>query len=346
MPDYLVFGSCLRSELLFPELAESHGREPRWTLRLGSLGLDADGEVVADSQLSTSCRIRISRGNGQLRFFHSCAGTFELRANGREIVFDADRVVNLDAARNDLVARLLLMSADQDRVTWLHGSAVRLGRAAIAFVGASGSGKSTLALALARNGAQHICDDALPIEHTNPPVVSWSDGTIRLCDDTRLRFAPSVNSVRRESDGKFVVTQNALEMSGITRTSGEADDTSGIHAHYTDSRAPLSALYLLAPFTPGLSTGVSESKATRRLIAPSAAVPSLIRHLKLGALVASDYPVRKMRQLGEIVGVVPVFELRIPRGWISIDGVVAQLLAWHDPVVATRMPAETAGMPQ
>ena len=75
MPDYLVFGSCLRSELSFPELAESRGREPKWTLKLASLGLDESGELLSDAQLSASCRIRISRDKGRLRFFHSCAET-------------------------------------------------------------------------------------------------------------------------------------------------------------------------------------------------------------------------------------------------------------------------------
>ena len=330
MPDYLVLGSCLRSELPFPELVESRGREPKWILSLGSLGADDGEEVLSDTRLSAGCRIRLSRVGGHLRFSHSCAGTFELRDNGREIVFDADRAVNVDAARTDLVARLLLMSADQDRVTWLHGSAVRIADTAVAFVGNSGSGKSTLALALARHGAQHICDDALPIEHADPPVVWSSDGTLRLCDDTRMRFASRVTSVRRESDGKHVVTQSAVDDAG-------PHGITGIEDRCIESRTPLSALYVLAPFAPG--EGTTESATTRRLIAPSAAVASLIQHLKLGALVAPDYPVRKMKQLGEIVRAVPVFELRIPRDWSLMGDVVSQLAAWHNG-------AETAGIAQ
>ena len=343
MPDYLVFGGCLRSELAFPELAESHGREPKWTLSLGSLGADDSEEILSDTRLSAGCRIRLSRGEGHLRFSHSCAGTFELRANGTEIVFDADRAANVDAARTDLVARLLLMSVDQDRVTWLHGSAVRIGDTAVAFVGNSGSGKSTLALALARNGAQHICDDALPIEHANPPVVWSSDGTLRLCDDTRMRFASRVTSVRRESDGKHVVTQSAVRPEGVRDVSG-AHGIAGIEDHCTESRTPLSAVYLLAPFAPGKDA--TESATTRRLIAPSTAVASLIQHLKLGALVAPDYPARKMKELGEIVRAVPVFELRIPRDWSLMGDVVAQLVAWHDPATAEPVAVYTPGIEQ
>ena len=319
MPDYLVFGSCLRSELPFPELAESRGREPKWTLRVASLPSDGGGDVLSDSQLSPSCRIRISRHNGRLRFFHSCAGTFELSADGSDIVFDAERASDANAARTDLVARWLLMSADHDYVTWLHGSAVRLGASAIAFIGASGSGKSTLALALARAGAQHICDDTLPIEEGDPPVVWPSDRIIRLRGDTKWRLASSTDAVRRESDGKFVMTHDAIW----------ADEILDKAVNSAESRAPLAALYLLAPFVPSQSSGSSENGTTRRLIPPTAAVPSLIRHLKLGSLVGPEYPARTMKQLGAIVASVPVFELRIARDWSTIDAVVTQIVDWH-----------------
>lgn len=325
MPDYFVFGDCLRSELPFPELAESRGREPRWTLKVACLPHDEGGELVSDSQLSSSCRIRISRHNGRLRFFHSCAGTFELSADGSEIVFDAERAADANAARTDLVARLLLMGADHDHVTWLHGSAVRVGESAIAFIGASGAGKSTLALALARAGAQHICDDALPIEQGDPPMVWASDHIIRLRSDSKWRLASNAEAVRRESDGKFVVTRGAIG-------SGDLRDASGIHS---DSRAPLAALYLLSPFVPASSRS-PETSITRRLIPPRTALPLLIQHLKLGAVVQPEYPVTTMKQLGAIVGSVPVFELGIARSWSAIDVAVGRIIDWHRATASAR----------
>ena len=342
MPDYLVFGSCLRSELPFPELAELRGRAPRWTLTLGSLDADDSAETLSDAKLSGDCRIHISRAKDRLRFSHSCAGTFELRGQGSEIVFDADRAVSIDAARTDLVSRLLLMSTDQDSVAWLHGSAARIGQSAVAFIGSSGAGKSTLALALAQAGAEHICDDALPIEPGHPPVVWASDGTVRLCSDTKRQFAPHANSVRRESDGKFVVARSALRPE---ETASNADvQLDSILDRHTDFRTPLSALYLLAPVPATASTGVAQAAVGRRLLAPSAAIALLIQHLKLGALVAPDYPASKMKQLGEIVRTVPVFELRIPRDWSLMADVVSQLVAWHNPGPVEQMANETAGI--
>ena len=328
MPDYFVFGSCLRSELPFPELAESRGREPRWTLKVACLPPDEGRELLSDSQLSSSCRIRISRHNGRLRFLHSCAGTFELSADGSEIVFDAERAADANAARTDLVTRLLLMCVDHDDVTWLHGSAVRVGESAIAFIGPSGAGKSTLALALARAGAQHICDDALPIEKGDPPMIWASDHIIRLRSDSKWRLASNAEAVRRESDGKFVVTHDAIR-------SGDIRDASWSHA---DSRAPLAALYLLAPFVP-ISSRTPETWITRRLIPPRVAVPLLIQHLKLGALLRPEYPARKMKQLGAIVASVPVFELEIARNWSAIDVAVTQIIDWHRETAALAVPA-------
>jgi len=327
MTDYLVFGSCLRSELPFPELTESHGREPRWTLTLGALPLADDGEILSDTQLSGDCRIRISRAGDGLRFSHSCAGTFELRDHGRKIIFDADLAANVDAARTDLVARLLLMSADQDRVTWLHGSAARIGQTAVAFIGPSGAGKSTLALAMARAGAEHICDDALPIEPGKPPVVWASDGTVRLCGDTKRHFAPDVNSVRREWDGKFVVTRSDLQCDDAALNC----DAPGVEHQHSESRTRLGAIYVLAPARATASNGISEVAVTRRLIPPSAAIALMIQNLKLGALVSTDYPVRKMEHLGAVAREVPVFELTVPRDWSRIAEVVSRLLEWHQP---------------
>jgi len=175
-------------------------------------------------------------------------------------------------------------------------------------------------------------------------VVWSSDGTIRLCDDTRMRFASRVSSVRRELDGKHVVTLSSVWPERAMQDAGSAHGIAGIEDRRIESRTPLSAVYLLAPFVP--AQGTAESATTRRLIAPSSAVASLIQHLKLGAVVAPDYPARTMKQLGEIVREVPVFELRIPRDWSLMDDVVSQLVAWHNPAPAELVADETVGIKQ
>jgi energy-coupling factor transporter ATP-binding protein EcfA2 len=321
MPDYLIFGNCLRSELAFPELVVTRDQMPRWTLRLGALSPHDDGEVLADSQLSPSCRVRISQRGTTLRFFHSCSGTFEMSKDGTDIVFDAAHAVNTDVARSDLVARLLLTFADHDRVTWLHGSAARVGGSAVAFVGRSGAGKSTLALALARNGARHICDDTLPIEagnsSTEPSPVVWpSDQTIRLHADSKAYLAENTAAARRESDGKFILTHGSL-----------GPDTCVRELQTEPFKVPLAAVYVLSGTADGGS--VPTEAIERKLIEPRLAVGALLQHLRLGTVIERSFASKSMRQLAAVVGAVPVYQLRLVRDWSAIDSVARRIIAWH-----------------
>jgi hypothetical protein len=150
-----------------------------------------------------------------------------------------------------------------------------------------------------------------------------SDGTVRLCGDTKRHFAASADSVRRESDGKFVVTRSALQSVDTGYTSQSKRD--GRDIENPESRTRLGAIYVLTPVRG------PDAAVIRRAIAPSAGVALLIRHLKLGALVSPDYPARKMEHLGAIVRGVPVFELTVPRDWSRIGEVVSHILGWHQP---------------
>ena len=316
MPDYLIFGNCLRSELSFPELVIARGHQPRWTLRLGTLTTLDDGEVLSDSQLSSTCRIKISQRGTRLRFYHSCSGTFEMSADGSDIVFDAANATNADIARTDLVARLLLTFADHDRVTWLHGSAVMIDGQAVAFVGPSGAGKSTLALALARNGAGHICDDTLPIEGGSPPVVWPSDQTIRLHPDSKSYLAGDTEAARRESDGKFILTHEAL-----------GADAAGHGSLLGRARIPLAAVYLLAD-AEGARSAAGRS-AARCAIEPRLAIAALLRHLRLGTVIDRGFGSKAMKQLARVLAFVPVYALDLTHEWSAIDDVARQIIAWH-----------------
>ncbi|MGZ5234333.1 MAG: hypothetical protein ACXWC3_30355 [Burkholderiales bacterium] len=315
MPDYFVFGGCLRSELTFPELTHAHGRAPDWMLRMGKLSRNDDAEVISDVELSPTCRIRITGGDGWFRYSHSCTGSFEVFADGRRILFEPAEQGDLDGARADFVSRVLLYCVDHASITWLHGSAVRIGGGAVAFLGPSGCGKSTLAMALTRGGADHICDDTLPVEAGATPVIWPSDDIIRLCSDSRTRLALSARAIRRESDGKFVITRRELGSAAPS----PASDAQG------ETRSPLAAIYVLN------STDSSHSGAavTRKLVSPSAAVSVLMQNLKLGPLVTREAPARLLNQLCAIVQTVPVYELTVSRDWSVVGEVVERVTAWH-----------------
>ncbi len=315
MPDYFVFGGCLRSELTFPELSHAHSRAPDWVLHRGTLSRNDNAEVLSDVELSPTCRIRLTRGDGWFRYFHSCTGSFEVFADGRRILFEPAEHGDLDGARADFVSRVLLYCVDHASITWLHGSAVRIGAGAVAFLGPSGSGKSTIALALTRGGADHICDDTLPVEAGPNPVIWPSDDIIRLCSDSRTRLASSASAIRRESDGKFVMTRREVG-SAQSLPASDAPDK---------ARCPLNAIYILNSSEPPQSGAA----VSRRLVSPTAAVPVLMQHLKLGPVVTREDPARLVKQLGAIARAVPVYDLTVSRDWSVVDEVVERVIAWH-----------------
>ena len=329
MPDYAIFGGTLRSELEFPELVAVNGggASPDWTLRVGTLPPDDEhAEAMHDAMLSPSCRVRVTRHAGAYRFFHSCTGTFEISPNGRDICFAAAPAARLDVARTDLIARVLLLAAQRPGVAWMHGSAVVCGGRAIAFLGNSGVGKSSLAVALARAGARHVCDDTLPIELGTPPVVWPSDHTLRLNDDTKDRFASRVDAVRREADGKFILTHDMLAASPDAQAAPVI-------------RAPLEAIYLVVPETN--PTVLSRAVARTRL-SSSASVPALIPQVKIGPVLPRGSAARVLNDLAAIVENVPVYQLRVARDWSLMERVVEQLLVWH-PLAAAANAAGVSG---
>ena len=118
MPDYSIFGGCLRSDLIFPELAHATDRTPPdWMLRLGKLSKNGDAEVLSDAELSPTCRIRLIRGDGWFRYSHSCTGSFEVFADGRRILVELAVNGDINGARADFVSRVLPYCVDHKWIT-------------------------------------------------------------------------------------------------------------------------------------------------------------------------------------------------------------------------------------
>ncbi len=104
-----------------------------------------------------------------------------------------------------LLAFVLTMRGE----TVLHASAVQIGDAAVAFVGASGMGKSTMATLLCADGARLVTDDVLRLDTAGSPVTCALGATeLRLrkgADHLTERFANHVDSApthRTTADGR------------------------------------------------------------------------------------------------------------------------------------------------
>jgi hypothetical protein len=86
---------------------------------------------------------------------------------------------------------LPLMLGRQGKLV-LHGSAVEIADAAVAFVAASGRGKSTLAASFARNGFRFLTDDGLVLQACERGYqVLPSHPSIRLWQDSEEALIPS-----------------------------------------------------------------------------------------------------------------------------------------------------------
>lgn len=311
MYDYLLYGGRLRSEIPFPELPPCPPGPATWTLRLGAPSPAPVDEVVHEERHGPRCVVRLSRVAGGYRYEHSCTGTFDLSADGREIVWSPAPDHPVDVARLDITGRIIILSVSSERVFCLHGSAIAGARGAAAFLGNSGSGKSTLALALGRAGAEHLSDDTLPIELGTPPTIWPGDHTIRLRDDSAAQLASS-HDRWRANDGKHVMTRR-----GAALPEGR--------------RAPLEALYLLRP-------APADAPLARRRVAAMRAVPATIAHVRTAPILSGAETAAMLDQVATLVERVPVYELAVPRDWERIDDVAREILSWHGgPVLAERV---------
>jgi hypothetical protein len=316
MPDYFVFGGCLRSAIEFPELPEARGLAPSWTLEIAPLGDDRGAEPLGELSLSPTCSTRISRRGRTYRYAHSCTGTFEVSDEGRRIVYDPAERAHPDSVRMDVVARVLLLCVEQRSVLWLHGSSVAIDGAAVGFLGPSGAGKSTMGLLLARAGSHPISDDTLPVSVGATIDVWATDYTVRVNDDSRSMIAATMRTLRRDADGKFVLPHAAV--------GGVAYDRAAVGA---PERFPLDALYLMTAASNPERTRTA--MATRERVRPMDLVRELMPHVKLGPIVRDSAPAQILFHIAALAERVPVYRLSVHRDLARSGELAAEIMSWH-----------------
>lgn len=311
MYQYALFGHHLRSELLFPELVPVTGGGPHWTFKFAKHSASSQEVVLHEEELSATCRMRVSRVGARYRYTHSCTGSFEVSADGRDVSFSAAADCSHDAVRLDLLARVLPLALMRGGLVCLHGSAVSWRDRAIALLGPKGSGKSTLALAAARAGAQHLSDDVLPIELDPVPLALPGDHTLRLNEDSSRQLSLSASDAcRRTLDGKQLFTQPRAEALGVRPTR-------------------LAAIYLVLPMH--ASAQGPRAALERRRLADVSAVPALLPHNKIGALLRGEAAGAMLGRIAQLAMRVPIYRLSVARDWSRLDEAVAQLRDWHRP---------------
>ncbi|HEU5035702.1 MAG TPA: hypothetical protein VFT70_01770 [Nocardioides sp.] len=246
----------------------------------------------------------------RLRFFDTCDVDLD-RDLTRAVVHpvpgaDPDLVAVL--VGGTVLAFVLTMRGE----TVLHASAVQVGDAALAFVGASGMGKSTMATLLCAAGNGLVTDDVLRLDTTGPtPTCSLGATELRLrkgADHLTARFG-SAPGVRATGDGRQALAAPASTVEGLPL----AGLVVPLPDHSADRRAPelerlasCQAMVLLAQF------------------------PRLLGW--------QDHAVRRagFHQLAQVVDQVPVHVARLPWGPPFPDDIATSVLR------ATGLASDTA----
>lgn len=192
----------------------------------------------------------------------------------------------------------------------LHASAVVHRDRAHLFCAPSGTGKSTLAGALSRAGATFLADDVCSIEQDSckPPLVRGDGRCLRLYPDSieRVGLGAGVGTRVRRRLEKFHVAVDQP-------------------ARSTADSAPLGAIFILGNSNAGAPPGITRLKS---LDAAQALLRETYRRrLALAYSSQGDVAMRAATLLSH----VPVFHLRRPRDFASLDECVAMIHAhWAD----------------
>lgn len=318
MPDYSVFGGCLRSDLPFSELRPAQVTQPDWTLRISPAPLSAaESAPLGIDTVDGPVQVRLFRSPDGFRLSYDDTGCFVVSRNGAQIVWHPAPEASASAARLDVLGRVLALCAHAAGGLCLHGSAVSFAAGGIALLAPKYHGKSTLAHALVSAGALLATDDALPVE-IGPPV----------------RMRPGVHRIRLWRDS---AEQLGAEVPGGDPDSPEKRNLDDIPAdRLMSSPAPLRAIYLLAP----VRSEAGAEAVERASLSSVPAALSLVRHATLGPLLGGSESAVLLERAAAVARSVPVFALRVARDFDRLPRVVERLMEWHGAEMH-----ETAGTP-
>jgi hypothetical protein len=329
MPTYSVFGGLLRSEVALPELRAvmSNGAAANWTVRVVSAAQPlASSELLGTDTVMPGVDVRLYRIPNGYRLTYDDTGSFDISRDGREIAWSKGEKPWIEAARLDIINRVLPVALHASGKLCLHGSAVSVHGQGIAFLAPRGYGKSTLAIAMSEIGARILTDDALPVEpHT--PVIAWPGvHSVRLMDDAARAVVGDARQL--EAVGAYPMTRRDLHQLPEDQPIVTKQILRGLpEERLMRDPVALTAIYLLTPIRPD----EQGPAATRMPVAAARAAVALVDNAKSGVLFGkSEAPVLFDRAVG-VAREVPIYQLMVARDLERIVEVAEQLTEWHSP---------------
>lgn len=330
MPPFLhrAFGGLLRCDLPLPELplagaSENGARDRRgrfdapssgtargeWRVALpGGDPPPAEGLLLGEEEVRDGSRVRLFLNRGGYQLHYDDTGVWRVSNGGARVDWHPPKGPHADperfaeAARIDLLGRVMgtALHAGGDLV--LHGSAVEVGGRGAAFLAPKFHGKSTLAAALVEAGARLITDDTLPVAVDADPVLARPGvPALRLWPDSAGRA--SWGGYRMGHFGKL----QRRELPPESRC---------------EEPVPLGSIHLLVPV---------ESKPGRPVIeeiplAGRVAALQLVAQARVGPLLGGSEAGRLLERAARVAERVPVGVLRVERGYERLPAVVEALM--------------------
>jgi hypothetical protein len=286
------------------ELPVSAALPADWTLRvLDEPAPMPEGELLGTDIVFGETRVRGYRnGDGFVLAFDD-TGRFDVSSTGSEITWYRPPNAELQSAQADLTSRVLALALHASGIFTLHASAVSVAGTGLAFLAQKHHGKSTLCSALVLAGGRALSDDTVPVRPGSTPLLSPGLPRLRLWTDAAARLFGTDEGTK--------VRKRVM------------DD---LEADQVETRSVrFGAAYVLNPVT-ALPDG---AVVARDRLDTVAATMSLVRHSKLGPVLAGSESPVLLARAADIAGVVPVYVLHVVRDLDRIDQVAKQLFAWH-----------------
>jgi hypothetical protein len=302
--EYYAYGLTIHSDLPLPELRASAAADADVIVRRG--------RIAWDPPAGGGDRSHYLGPEGESLFHWDTAGKFRVRG-GHEIVVEPRRGVEARVTRLPLLGPVMGALLFQRRTLVLHGSAVEIGGAAVAFVGPKGRGKSTLAAALYARGHNLVGDDVVVIDTAvdGLPAVVPAFPQMKLWPDSAL------HSLGEDPDGLAPIA------AGVTKRKRP------VGSRFAAEPSRLDRIYVITD-GPELRLERLEGRDAFVRLLGNSYVALFSTELLRGPAAAAH-----MRQCLALVERVPVVRLERPRDLAQVGRVAEHLAREHAAVAAT-----------
>jgi len=306
MQAYSAFGGVLASSIEFPELpvADVAPSSADWTVERSLERPRIDGlNLVGADPVAPGSVVRLFQDGDRYLVDYGPLGTFDILEGGRTILWNPGVHDCEDCARQCILGRVLALAIHARGGFCLHASCVKIGGEAVGFMAPKGTGKSTLASALLARGNPLVTDDMLRVEATSGPRAYQGVQRLRLWADSAASANEAGLHSFQPATGKHVTM---LTLDPVT--SAES--------------VKLGAFYILSP------EEMAEGVVRRERQYGMEAVVALVSNSMLNALLPTGDG-KPLKFAGHLASMVPVYKLKLKRGYEHLPSVTDALMSWH-----------------